>query len=139
MLSYFEFSLFLRRNSLGSPTMKEMKALLLLLVSRAGAFAPLSTGLRPFNSLLATLEKEAPSLVQNKELWSPSQAEDTAMFRFKETVGVKGGYEELWEWSVKNSDEFWTTLLKFLELETEGSLEPVKEGTRMPDVTSFLT
>jgi len=86
---------------------------------------------------------------KNKVLWSPTEAfmEETAMRRFQKAVrreGVqeegKGGpmsYEELWKWSVEHSDEFWTELMGFLEVEYEGSLTPVKQGDTMPDVTYF--
>ena len=86
---------------------------------------------------------------KNKVLWSPTEAfmEETAMRRFQKAVGGdvvqeegKGGsmsYEELWKWSVEHSDEFWTELMGFLEVEYEGSLTPVKQGDTMPDVTYF--
>lgn len=76
-------------------------------------------------------------MTENKILWTPSQPEESTMHKFKDSVGVDGGYEDLWKWSVDNSDVFWTKLMEFLEIETEGSMEPVKEGTEMPDVTYF--
>lgn len=120
-----------------------IKALLLLLpiAREVTAFAPLwasSRSTTTLESTTATTEVPLASVVENKVLWSPANnAKDTAIYRFKELVGIDGGYEDLWKWSVENSDEFWTTLLKFLEFETEGSMEPVKEGSQMPDVTYF--
>ena len=78
-----------------------------------------------------------------KVLWEPKPEvmEQTAMRRFQHVVrggrGVEGSYEELWKWSVENSDAFWTTLLDFVEIEYSGSTTPAKEGTLMPDVTYF--
>ena len=40
------------------------------------------------------------------------------------SVGVEGGYEELWKWSVANADTFWPALMEFTGVEFEGSLEP---------------
>ena len=78
-----------------------------------------------------------------KVLWQPKPEvmEQTAMRRFQHAVrggrGVEGSYEELWKWSVENSDEFWTTLLDFVQIEYSGSTTPAKVGTLMPDVTYF--
>jgi len=78
-----------------------------------------------------------------KVLWEPKPEvmEQTAMRRFQHVVrggrGVEGSYEELWKWSVENSDAFWTTLLDFVQIEYSGSTTPAKEGTLMPDVTYF--
>merc|ERR1719409_1367519 len=67
----------------------------------------------------------------------PAAVEQTAMSRFQRSVGVDGGYEELWRWSVEHSDEFWSELMGFVGVEYSGSLSPVKEGSAMPDVTYF--
>ena len=77
--------------------------------------------------------------VENKILWSPNpeRMNETAMARFQQAMGVSGGYEELWKWSVGNADEFWVRLMEFLELDYQGSTEPVKRGDIMPDVTYF--
>ena len=78
-----------------------------------------------------------------KVLWEPKPEvmEQTAMRRFQHAVrggrGVEGSYEELWKWSVENSDAFWTTLLDFVQIEYSGSTTPAKVGTLMPDVTYF--
>lgn len=59
------------------------------------------------------------------------------MYLFQQEIGIAGGYNELWKWSIENSDEFWTKLMDFLEVELSGSLTPVKEGEKMPDVNYF--
>jgi acetoacetyl-CoA synthetase len=97
------------------------------------AFQPLSTARRSTH-LLSTLEK-----VENKILHQPSRdtMKSTAMYRFQEQVGVSGGYNELWKWSIENPDQFWMDLLNFLEVRYEGETTPVKMGKKMPDVTYF--
>ena len=73
-----------------------------------------------------------------KVLWEPKPEvmEQTAMRRFQHVVrggrGVEGSYEELWKWSVENSDAFWTTLLDFVQIEYSGSTTPAKEGEDSP-------
>ena len=63
--------------------------------------------------------------------------EQTAMKKFQKSVGVEGGYDALWKWSVDNSEEFWTKLMDFVGIEFEGSTSPVKIGDTMPDVTWY--
>ena len=77
--------------------------------------------------------------VENKILWEPTEEfiEQTAMKRFQDAVGVEGGYNELWKWSVENSDDYYLQLLKFLDVKMTGEMLPVKGGTTMPDVTYF--
>lgn len=77
--------------------------------------------------------------VENKILWEPSAAfiEETAMYRFQRAMGVTGGYDELWKWSIENSDDFWCKLMEFLAVQHSGSMLPVKSGDTMPDVTYF--
>ncbi|KAH8059210.1 synthetase [Aureococcus anophagefferens] len=72
-------------------------------------------------------------------LWTPTAAtvEASAMKAFQRAVGVDGGYEELWSWSVANGDAFWTELMDFVGVEREGSLEPARVGENMPDVEYF--
>ena len=82
----------------------------------------------------------APAVAAGRKvMWEPTPAavEQTAMSRFQRSVGVDGGYEELWRWSVEHSDEFWSELMGFVGVEYSGSLSPVKEGSAMPDVTYF--
>merc|ERR1719326_2532714 len=72
-------------------------------------------------------------------MWTPREEmmDQTAMRKFQKEVGVDGGYDELWKWSVENSDEFWSKLMDFVEIEYSGSATPTKEGSKMPDVTYF--
>lgn len=77
----------------------------------------------------------------NEIMWDPCQEykEETQIYKFaKEVAGLDGdSYEDLWKWSVNNSDEFWASLMDFTGVIYEGSMEPVKEGDTMPDVTYF--
>jgi acetoacetyl-CoA synthetase len=92
----------------------------------------------------ATVEPTATSATTtsttSKEImWEPtlSYMEETAMYKFKTSVGIKDGYEELWKWSVEKGDEFWKTLLEFCQIQYTGSTTPVKVGSTMPDVHYF--
>ena len=77
--------------------------------------------------------------IGNEVMWEPTSEymEQTSMYQFKESVGIKGGYEELWNWSVQNGDDFWSQLMDFCQIEYSGSTTPVKEGSVMPDVQYF--
>ena len=77
--------------------------------------------------------------VTNQIMWEPTMEymRETSMFQFKEFVGIDGGYEDLWKWSVENGDDFWKTLMDFCNIQYTGSLNPVKQGSVMPDVQYF--
>jgi len=89
--------------------------------------------------------QEVDAATQNKVLWEPSNPQESSMYKFQQLAqerfgkdsDVSASYEALWKWSVENSDAFWTLLLEFLDLETTGSVEPVKKGETMPDVSYF--
>ena len=78
---------------------------------------------------------------QNTMLWEPSPEymKSTMMYQFQQAMGVSGNnnYDDLWKWSVEHSDEFWTKLMDYLDVRYHGSVDPVKVGTTMPDVTYF--
>ncbi|HMQ10069.1 MAG TPA: acetoacetate--CoA ligase [Oligoflexia bacterium] len=46
-------------------------------------------------------------------------------------------YEDLYQWSVKNIDQFWTTLLDYSKLNTQGEYKAVKSQEIMPGVKWF--
>jgi len=106
---------------------------------------PLRSSISTVDDGETTEEKEVmtttptPMKKENQILWTPDpiKMKETAMKRLQTQVGVEGGYNELWKWSIKNSDTFWTTLLDFLELQYDGTATPAKEGDTMPDVTYF--
>ena len=75
----------------------------------------------------------------NKIMWEPSEdyKKQTLMYQFQQAMGIGGGYEELWQWSVDHSDEFWVNLMTHLDVIYDGTATPTKEGTTMPDVKYF--
>lgn len=91
----------------------------------------------PFES--TRLYSSVVDKVVNKVLWEPraEYVQQTAMYQFLQAMDVQGGYNELWKWSNENSDEFWSKLMEFLEVEKSGSMNPVRSGDTMPDVTYF--
>ena len=109
------------------------------LVCSSRAFLPPTGPTRARWSLRGSTVDEVAETTERKVLWQPSpeQIEASAMRAFQQSVGVEGGYEELWKWSVENSDEFWQKLMEFTNVEYSGSMEPAKEGDAMPDVTYF--
>ena len=100
------------------------------MVAASPGFLFLRHGLQP-------VEHHSSPKSEYGSLWTPSNPEATAMYQFQQSVGIEGSYEELWKWSVENSDEFWINLMNFVDLEYSGTTTPVKEGSIMPDVTYF--
>ena len=64
-----------------------------------------------------------------KPLWKPSKSrlEESNLYNFynflvnKDGLDFKNNYEELWNWSIKESSNFWPKLIEFLGIKTEGS------------------
>ena len=94
--------------------------------------------LRQFSCSTA-LDTDKEKDIGNKILWEPSidYMKATMMYKFQEAMGIEGGYDDFWKWSIENSDEFWTKLMDYLNVVYDGSLNPVKDGNIMPDVTYF--
>ena len=119
----------------------KLKVILLLLVERASSALAFQAPVSPRRALapLSSTVSEETTDTYNQILWTPDpgKVEETAMKKLQKKVGVQGGYNELWKWSVENSDTFWTTLLEFLDFEYDGTSVPAKEGDVMPDVTYF--
>ena len=70
-------------------------------------------------------------------LWRPSPARVAAAWltRFQREVGVEGGYEELWQWSVDDIDGFWAALWRFFAV--DGSYDAVLGSRAMPGAEWF--
>lgn len=70
-------------------------------------------------------------------LWRPSaeRIERAWMTRFQREVGVSGGYQELWRWSVDELESFWAAVWRFFEV--EGSFEGVLGSREMPGAEWF--
>ena len=64
-----------------------------------------------------------------KPLWKPSKSrlEESNLYNFynflvsKDGLDFKNNYEELWNWSIKESSNFWPKLIDFLDIKTGGS------------------
>ena len=121
--------------------------ILILLPYKTGAFSAISTlkprtpiqlKLRHFSTPTA-FETDNEKNVGNRIMWEPSTdyMKATLMYKFQQDMGVIGDYNDLWKWSIENPDEFWTKLLDYLNVIYDGSVDPVKDGNTMPDVTYF--
>ena len=119
------------------PSLIMQVLLLAILVSHTHAF--LSPHASPNRHVASRLLVVTESAVEQQHLWEPTEEfiQGTAMRKFQDKVKVKGGYNDLWKWSVQNSDDFWAKLMEYLEVKSTGSKSPTKEGTTMPDVTYF--
>ena len=128
--------------------------LLLLLVclsSLVSAFVPAHTSTRNIAksnvNAAATADTDATlratstatGINEAEIMWrpDPKAMSDTAMARLQKEVGVDGSYDDLWRWSVENSDQFWTELMDFVGIKYTGSTSPVRQGDVMPDVTYY--
>jgi len=66
-----------------------------------------------------------------KPLWKPSKSrlEESNLYNFynflvnKDGLDFKNNYKELWNWSIKESSNFWPKLIEFLDIKTEGSYQ----------------
>ncbi len=58
-------------------------------------------------------------MTKNTPLWTPkpSQKEKTTLMKFMTDCGYEGnGYEDFWEWSTQNIEEFWEKLWDFCDV-----------------------
>src|SRR5689334_20696698 len=77
-------------------------------------------------------------------LWTPTQAvADTAnISRFRGWLATEQGltfrsYDELWRWSVDESERFWKLLLSWFKVSFDGDPDVVTNGRPMPDTRWF--
>ncbi|HEX7015854.1 MAG TPA: acetoacetate--CoA ligase [Cyclobacteriaceae bacterium] len=77
-------------------------------------------------------------------LWSPSEAfaAGSNLSRYQkwlaEVKGVNTGtYQELWQWSVRETDAFWTSIIEYFDVMYDGSPEPAHSRNEMPGVRWF--
>ena len=91
----------------------------------------------------APLSETVPAPRPYEVMWTPDPeyASTTSMSQFMKEVGISATgssrYDDLWRWSVENSDLFWSKLMDYLEVRSAGSTVPVRDGDVMPDVTYF--
>jgi acetoacetyl-CoA synthetase len=77
-------------------------------------------------------------------LWEPSR-EAVASARLtawtswlEDRLGLKfARYEDLWEWSVKDPDAFWSSIWDYFEVISSGEAGSVTDGAGMPDTRWF--
>lgn len=67
-----------------------------------------------------------------KKLWTPSKefSESSNMYQFMNWVNKNHkktftSYQELWDWSTANNESFWTSILKFYNIQYSGKFEKV--------------
>jgi acetoacetyl-CoA synthetase len=77
-------------------------------------------------------------------LWAPSkefihQSNVNSYIRWlKDEKGLSfAGYEELWQWSVDRTEEFWSSLFKYFNILFDGDISPVTNGKPMPETHWF--
>jgi acetoacetyl-CoA synthetase len=81
-----------------------------------------------------------------KKLWEPSEEriESTNMYRFMTRVNEKFDkdlteYSHLWEWSVENLEDFWTTAWDFLDIKVSAPYQTViQDKDKMPGAKFFV-
>ena len=76
---------------------------------------------------------------QDKDLYS-----DTTLKKFSETITENYGfpineYQDLWQWSIKEPEKFWTTLLQFLGIRYSGQVDPVISNDELIYDQKFFT
>ena len=76
---------------------------------------------------------------QDKDFYS-----DTTLKRFSETITENYGiqineYQDLWQWSIKEPEKFWTTLLQFLGIRFSGQIDPVISNDELIYDQKFFT
>jgi acetoacetyl-CoA synthetase len=79
-----------------------------------------------------------------KPLWSPSEAlaANSNLSQYQKWLADAKGvttrtYHELWQWSVNETDAFWTSIVEYFDVAYDGSPEPVRSGNAMPGVRWF--
>jgi len=65
-------------------------------------------------------------------LWKPDKSaySNSAIKNFSDIINNRYGinfdeYQDLWQWSIKKPEKFWSTLLKFLDIHYYGKIDPV--------------
>ena len=102
--------------------------------------------LTPLSTVAAVSEQKETAKgevakTEAKIMWEPNPdtIAETSMAKFAQSVGIgtDGSYDDLWKWSVDNSDRFWTELMDFVGIKYTGSTSPIRQGDEMPDVTYY--
>jgi len=82
--------------------------------------------------------------LDHSPLWQPSaeRANSSLLARFIEVAQRHSGqrfdnYEQLWQWSVDNSEQFWTLLWSFCDVRGERGARVLIDGDKMPGAQWF--
>ncbi len=81
----------------------------------------------------------------NTKLWEPQETaiKGTHMAKFMAVLQQENptlrfsNYDELYQWSIANWQDFWPALVKFSQLKIEGELSPTVEQESMPGANFF--
>src|SRR3954463_8952142 len=89
-------------------------------------------------------EAETAALVRGELLWEPSaeSIERAAMTRYMGWLAAQRGlqfadYNSLWEWSVTEIEDFWTSICDFFRVESSAPYTAVLPDRTMPGARWF--
>ncbi|HNP94627.1 MAG TPA: acetoacetate--CoA ligase [Cyclobacteriaceae bacterium] len=80
----------------------------------------------------------------SRVLWKPNQhsIENANLAKFMAWLSVHRGlnfknYDELWQWSVDEIDEFWKSVWEYFDILSEGTYKAVRSSDQMPGIRWF--
>lgn len=80
----------------------------------------------------------------SRVLWKPNQhsIENANLTKFMAWLSVHRGlnfknYDELWQWSVDEIDEFWKSVWEYFDILSEGTYDAVRSSDQMPGIRWF--
>lgn len=80
----------------------------------------------------------------SRVLWKPNQhsIENANLTKFMAWLSVHRSlnfknYDELWQWSVDEIDEFWKSVWEYFDILSEGTYEAVRSSDQMPGIRWF--
>ena len=80
---------------------------------------------------------------EGRVLWTPTEAAAAATHieRYRRWLRARGtetsDYADLWRWSVREPEAFWTSLLDHFEIQTRGSRDPALASRRWTEARWF--
>jgi acetoacetyl-CoA synthetase len=76
--------------------------------------------------------------MDNLELWSPKNIENTILSDFMSNIGKENAsYHELWQWSCEHSDEFWSSLWDYCDVIGHKGKAVISNAPKMQDCRFF--
>ncbi|MEQ8423978.1 MAG: AMP-binding protein, partial [Cyclobacteriaceae bacterium] len=80
----------------------------------------------------------------NKVLWTPTDEtiKNANLTHYRQWLSEKmdlhfEDYAQLWNWSIENIDDFWSSLLSYFNVITDGNYSSVRSGDEMPGIKWF--